>query len=257
MELTRFKQAGTTRESLNIWADCPQEKLNDNRTGLYFFEDFHGVVQASDDTSVFNMHFYGTVAEVSRLDAVATGAIELETGSTNNDNANIALEPEAQIVLNSGKKIWFETRIAADEIDVDQGIFVGMGEEPFQLIGGAGPLKDDVAALTDKDCVGFRLLTGDQDAFDAVVKKDSSETEVGAAPAQVVVAGTYYNFGFKFDGATTIEFYVDGDLHFLYKVTAATVGLATAMGPVVGIKQGGSSARSVLVDWVRWGYDFQ
>ena len=258
--IVNYSQAGAAAQpSPAIWKDCPGDLLNEAGLGYYIHEDFLA-------TPLVNTTI--TAALLSRLqvakfaidgddDTVLTqktgeqgGYLDLETDGDDNDAVAIFTEPFAEIVLNSGNKVWFEVRLEAGAV-ADQGIFVGLVEK-------AGLSRDVVAdngtALIGESLIGFQVLSSDTDGIDAVMKLDAGTAVKMDDLVSALAADTELKLGFKFDGKESIEIYLAGAKVSTYSITASTFPDNVKMGVIVCLKTGTAAAVSIAVDWVRAAY---
>lgn len=253
-----------SRLSPSIWGDCPQSQLNELGTGYYIFNDFLAAPPTfiTGQTVGGNLQLLGDAATVSTGKAAELGGYaDFETDGDDNDAWALVTEPIAKIDLHSGNKFWFEARVEIGAV-ADQGFYVGMVEEAGQ---GIDVIADDAGATIGESNFGFRILATDTDAFDAVYKLDAgtevevladvtNATAIDSADRASVAADTEVKLGMRFDGATGLEYYVNG-------IKVATATLATSTFPdgvnmcgVINLKTGAAAAVSAAIDWVAIAY---
>jgi hypothetical protein len=253
-----------------MWADCPiQEIFEDPSMGYYDFDDFRdfdGTVSTNVGRYISSTGGYrsyeDTGASIAMVATEETGVIRLNTGAvTDNLEACIGAGSgnagKAKIVASAtppstGKKLWFETRIRANQVS-GQNIFVGLVEAGRIVTDG---LFSDADVGQSHSKVGFRILAGDADGMDAFYHKNGGSEVVVKEEAKVIAAGSWYRFGFKFDPRdSTLRYYVDG-------VEAASVVIGSTANPIstfpdsvsmnwaLNIKNSGGAVQSTLdCDW--------
>lgn len=261
-----FSAAGANAQpSPSIWKDCPQDLLNRDGRGYYFHKDFLGSPLVN--TTITAALLARLTAEGLSIsgddDTVLTqktgeqgGYLDIETDGDDNDAAAIFTDPFAQIVLESGNKVWFEARLELGAV-ADQGVFVGLAEKAALSL---DVVADNTAALIGESLIGFQILSGDTDAVDAVFKLDNGTVAVIqsdinldtalAAPANLA-QDTEFKVGFVFDGKHTLSVYFNGTLVAKEVLLASTFPDNVLMGAIVAIKTGTGAAQSIAVDWVR------
>ena len=248
-----FEQAGgDTRMSPSIWADSQHIMLPGMGKGNFIFDDMtRGVEDDTSTTVVGPWTFFGTNADVDNLASYIGGALRLEAQAVTDEGSFLGQWPMAQIVLQSHKKMWFETRIRYTSTEDDLGLAFGMIEDAGLT---AAIFDTGAADMANNDFIGFRSLT--DLVMDSVSRNGATETVI-QENAQTLVTATWYKFGVKFDGEDELRFYVDGSLVASQQMTSTTVAVSTGLGPVVGVFQGDDSAASVAldVDWIAAGYE--
>ena len=150
------------------------------------------------------------------------------------------------ITDSNGKPVFFEAYVAAAE-HADEGVFVGLAEEGAAA---ANFLVDNTGAVADKDFIGFNILTATPAAWNVTWKKAGQTVQTVAGVA--VNADDYHIFSFFFDGASTVYFYVDRVLVSTQALTsAATFPSGQALAPILAVKTGEGTAKSLNVDYIK------
>lgn len=274
MSVAKYSQAGEANQpSPSIWSDCRGQLLNDLGLGAYMDANFMGVPTGTVATTVVRPAPGGFQLECDD-DTVLSGALpvdehsgrlDIETDGDDNDAAALHGQIGIGLEINSGKKVWFETRVALGAA-ADQGFFAGLVEEDG--------LTRDVVADNGTDPVGQSLFgfwvdSADTGEIQAVWKLDAGTTQVvldditraavytdasGDTAADWPVADTYLKLGLKFDGRETLKWFVNG-----YEVASITVTDGThadnvEMGPIVALKTGAGAARSMNISFMRYAY---
>jgi len=236
----------------SVWELCPQLAALDPAVAFQFFEDF--LKFALDDTTANPTEWKytsDTAAGAVTLPASLTGGVaNVATGATDNDETYIQLGLatfEPFVITNaSGKPVWFECRVKALQ-HADESILIGLAEAGCAA---ANFMADNTGVPADKDFVAFRYKADAPTQWDVAWRKaGQAEQEIANVVAN---ADDWHTFGFFFDGASTVTFYVD-------RVANATVALASAatfpsgeeLSPIIAIKTGAAVARNVQVDYIK------
>jgi hypothetical protein len=272
-----FSQVGEAAQpSPSIWSDCPGETLNSNAEGFYFDVQFMGpptgILAAALDV---NMVSFGNALKLDAdtdtvLAMVADaqgGALSIETDGDDNDAAALFSQPFGKITKNSGQRLWFEAIVAAGDVDADMGIFVGIVEA--DAVDGTTTtardvLSNDVASnsLVDESLIGFVQDNGDDNAFDAVYKKDAgtlvnvlndvtNATAIPLASRAALTDGAFFKLGLRFDGRDKLTFYANG-YEVAVQTVDTTIDQAKDYCAVVAVKTGAGAAEQVHVRRVRF-----
>jgi len=234
----------------SIWETCPQLAALDPAVAIRYFEDF--VAASVDDTTGIPTTFAASGDHKTTIyPKVAGGVLSMECGNTDNDEFYLQLGSGALhapfIITDAGAKpLWFECYAKAGQ-HADAGWFIGMAEEGCAA---ADFMTNDDAILADKDLIGFHILTASPTAWDVVWKKAGQAQQ--AVLAQAVNADDYHRFGFVFDGASTVTFYIDRTAVATVATTsAATFPSAQALAPIFGVKTGEAVTKTLLVDYIK------
>lgn len=265
MSEVRFAGVGeASQPSPSIWKDCPQGRLVSEGLGFYFHEDFLGgatsaAFLASMTVGSGVMSFTGdTDTIVAHKAGEMGGWMDFATDADDNDGFAIHTEPMAEIVLNSGKKVWLETHMEVGDADGDQGFFFGFAEEAAQS---QDIIADNAGALIGESYFGFRILTG-EDAIDFAYKLDggtevvvsSDVTNAAALSAAAVLADAVpFKLGMRFDGRETLQIFVNGTKIAELSLTAL-FPVSVDMVAIMALKTGTTAEESVAVDWIRGAY---
>jgi len=264
----------TSGPSPIIWADCPVvTMIKDPGKGIHIFEDYVGkIVDLADDGQYgqFEMVSDGgagiVVQDTAAYDNEHGVAVMEPDGATQYDEAHMVSPVLTQIAMNSGKKIWLETRIKISDITADLSIIFGLGDAT--MLQGSAVIEEHATPdfVEARDFVGFVSFTSGTAMHDI----DTVYCEVGdAAVTQVQNAAraaaswvndTYVKLGLRFDGKKTIKFYIDGveltgslDVDDFATVTANEL---TAQGVILGMMcgdaPGAGSSATMSIDWIRF-----
>jgi hypothetical protein len=257
---------------MSIWKNCPNALLNDLGLGRYVFEDFFGVLNETQVTTVelmqgeFSVDADTGAVYSGVLPANQTGGVlDVQTGVTDNDAVGVFQQIAPGFVLDSDIKVWFECRFSVGDVADDMGIFVGMIEETELSREAVAANGTSIGAGSG---FGFSIASGDPDDLMAVwnldagtgtvVLQDITAAAIYYNQADVdsasLVTGTYYKVGLYFDGRDKLSFFLNG-----YKVADLTLVAGThptdvEMGPIACIRTGDGEAESFNLDWIRYAH---
>lgn len=277
--------------SPSLWADCLNTILNDKGLGYYMAQDFLGNYNSPATTALAGgiEVFTGAGTAVYGAAASATfgpNVLSMATGATDNNNTEIFGEEQGAIVRGSGKKMWFEARVAPTALG-DTAFFIGLTTRANANTTTTGPIADNpsnsaAAGMVSATFIGFvsvqaasaiatvnavyEKTTGTPVTVLANVGNASAFTAGGtngsqfpggapstpAAPGNLA-AGIAVKYGIRFDGNQTLEFYVNGVL-VAKQIVDSTVDQSGLMVPVVAAKNGASTALTLNVDFIRMGF---
>lgn len=195
-----------------------------------YFNDFIAAQDYAAADWTINTTEAGTGSATEALAADEKyGALLITNDDANDDVDNLQMTEENWL-LESGKQVWYETRIkVADANDCD--MFVGL-------------------AITDTTCrdasnkVGFLLADGSAALSAVNTKASTSET---TASIHTVVDATYVVLGFHYDGKNKIEYYVDRSL----KATHTTnIPDDENLAVSINIQNGAAAANTMHIDYI-------
>lgn len=277
MSIVGYDNPGAAAQpSPSIWGDCPNTILNDKGLGVFFHEDFqanYAITTTTDSAPIGQgvLSYKGdTDTSITSVADTPTGIVDIETNTTAADAGALVSNAFAKIVKNSGNKLWFEARVAPGDVDDDMGTFIGLVEED-----GADEdvIADDPAdndATADVTLIGFFQSNNDPDAYDILNKKDTGDatvvlndstnaTGIPSDDRASLVDGVgatgvgFHKLGIRFDGRTTLQFFVDG-YKVAEKTVDSTVDQSNRLAGIVAVKTGDGAAEKIFVDWVRMAY---
>ncbi len=254
---TVWKRIVGAGPSFGFWADCPSELDPDPSRAVFFFDDFLDFA-VGDATSKWNLNTTGGTAILGSAEAANTpgagGYVSIGTiGTTDNDYATIkpcSTDTGAPFMIteNSGKKLWWEARIMVSSI-VDCAIMAGLFNENIDDC-----TVNDTGAEAVQDGFYFRTLTASPTEIDTATNQNTTETEIGGN-AGTLAAATAITFGMKFDGVTTLTFYINGTALDDVVTIGDTGNIPNDQGLVPGfhIKDGEAAGeiKRLYIDWVK------
>lgn len=262
--------------SPNIWADCPMEELNSKSLGVFVYEDFqaqYAITTTVDSAPIGRGGFSykgDTDTSITSVADTHNGIVDIETNTTAADAGVLVANAFAKIEKDSGKKIWFEARVAPGDVDDDMGTFIGLVEEDGadeDVIADDPATNASTAAVT---LTGFFQNNADPNAYNIINKNETATVEQILADATNATAipsasraslidgvGTteagFHKLGIRFDGLETVQYFVDGYLVATNTVDS-TVDTTNFLAPIVAVKTGDSAAEKIFVDFVACGY---
>lgn len=245
--------------------------LNDLGLGTFVFNDFTGVDSgyAATATAVGMGQFQlegdaaFVVSNVLPVD-IEGGRMDVETDGDDEDAFILFAQAFAQIVPNSGRKVWFEARVHLGAA-TDQGMFLGFAEEDGLDV---DIVADEGVAPGTESQFGFAVLSGDQGAIDAIYQLDGGTavkpladvtqstpyTDAGGTAANFPVADVYHKFGLRFDGKESLEYYADGFLVATLTIDTTVFPNGVLMGPAWALKTHTAAAVSGNISFIAAAY---
>lgn len=206
--------------------DLPQASTPDYVT---LWDDFTGV--AVDSTNAWTV-VKDSGATVAIVADTAGGEIAL-TSATTTENDGGSIQGNEIFLPAAGRTIWFETRVKvvdADEVDIFVGLVQNFATNPE-------------AALTASNMIGFLIADGSA-AITAVA--ESADTQTTATTGASAVDATYVRLGFKVNGISSIEYFVNRQ-----KVATITAVPTTEMAPALFHLSGSASGtHAMTADYV-------
>ena len=179
-------------------------------------------------------------------------ALKYSTDGDQDDGSFLARQTAVgifDITLNSGREVAFQSRFKVVEGAL-VAIFVGLAE--------AGLDQDIVAdvgsngEIANKDVCGFHCMMHATDVdIDGIVRIEGGAKTIGATTMTEDADDTFHTYGFRFDGATTLSWFVDDELFATQELAAATFPTGEALTPTFCIKTGAAVIKSLTIwDWV-------
>ncbi|MCP4541700.1 MAG: hypothetical protein GY832_31595 [Chloroflexi bacterium] len=268
--VVKYNDDGTAGQpSPSIWGDCPVEKSLIAPDELTYVYDTFTMNFVANTTQIGPWYVVGTNIDTAFVTDEPDGVINISGSGAGHDEAYIVSNMLSNEVIkkNSGKRLWFEASVKLDDADADVSFICGLGESALLA---AEAIADDptsypTTAIADYDFIGFMAGTDgtNMGGFDSVYHQDGGGGTVTVVQADCLANSgtdnddTYIKFGFKFDGKSTVTFYING--------TACTTTLDVddltsdklddALGIIIGIKDDAGGADDLKIDWVRYAND--
>lgn len=193
---SHYDPALSTDYANNLWKDCPLlEYIHDPSIGVYLDEQFisYDATSTTGDY-VLTQATTGTAA----ISTAASGVLELDSNSTTATQGANLQRAKAVFVPAAGKDIWFETKIKiVDTFDKCE-LFAGLSEVDTTLLASS--------ANSSANHVGWQCVTDD-----GVLLFSAEKATAGATTAAATIAeATYIKLGFKVNGVSTVDQYING-----------------------------------------------
>jgi hypothetical protein len=189
----------------NLWRDCPLlEYAHDPSIGIYLNETWSSYnAQATTGDYILTQATAGSAA----MSTAISGALAINAGSaTSTQGANVQRAKSA-FVPAAGKDIWFETTIQTT-FPAFLETFIGLAELDTTIIA--------TSAISTANHIGWYSVTDDGVLLFGANKASAAATKAAATLA----SATNIKLGFKVNGVTSIDQYVNGVLTGTSHVTA-------------------------------------
>lgn len=208
-----FDPTLSTDYASNLWADCPlQEYLHDPSIGTYLNETFQRYDAATTTGDwVLTQATAGTAA-VSTAD---TGVLEIDSNSTTATQGINLQRAKSIFVPAAGRTLWFEASFKIVDTFDKAEIFCGLSDVETAILASSANASDNH--------IGWQCVTDD-----GVLLFSAEKAGTGATKAAATIAeATYIKLGFKLDGISECQQYING--------VAVGAPHATANIPVVAL----------------------
>lgn len=246
-----------SRPSGTIWSGCPGEELNAQGIGYYFHDDFLGGVVT--DTHVSGWNVLGTGSIFTAIAGVG-GILEIGGTGTIEDEGGIHKSTMCKMSINSGNKVWFETRARINGLGAaDIGVLIALAESDLCV---DDFIDDNCEDVDGQSYAGFRILYNDtatisaayqlDDVAEVLVKADVTNSTALGDDAATLLSTAWWKYGMVFDGKKTLSYYVNGFVVGTVTLTSA-FPIDVDLAPLLGIKTGSGVEKVIYLDWVRCG----
>lgn len=218
-----------------VWADCPiLAAMHDPSVAHHIFEDFNNIDAATlAGYTVTQAGAVGTFA----LDDAAGGVAIVDSGSTTvTQGANVQKLGEC-FKPAAGKNIWYEIKCKIVDTFDKAELFIGLSITDTEII--------DTSSNASTDHIGWQCVTDD-----GVLLFSAEKGGTGATKASVTLEeDTFITLGFKVNGLTDIEHWVNG---VKIGTTHLTANISVAeMTPSFVCQSGGTNDPILHVDWYK------
>jgi hypothetical protein len=221
----------------------PQEYINDG-------DDFTQLQVTNGNTVggyISTVDAGGTLIQEAQLPGIA---VQIGTDGDDNDGSFLARQTAVgafDITINSGRRLAFESRFKVVQ-GAEVGIFVGLAEAGLDQ----DLIVDSTGAIQDKDVIGFHCLMNATDVDIDCVTRIEGGTAINAATTITEDEDDDFQiYGFRFDGAETIHWYVDNVEIATQTIAAATFPTGEALTPTFCIKTGEAVEKDLTIDYWR------
>jgi hypothetical protein len=207
--------------------------IDKNPDYVVYMDDFTGI--ALDDTNDWTIIKDGSASVAIAADVV-NGAITMSSEATT-DNDGSSIQGNEIFAVESGRDIWFETKITptdaeGDALEICAGLTVNFATNPE-------------AMLTAADRIVFQVNDG---GSDILCKTEKNGTETSTDSDVDIASGTAVILGFHVKSTGSVEFFVNRNL-----VATHTTNIPDDENLTVGLMQLSGSAtgtKSMSVDYV-------
>jgi hypothetical protein len=180
----------------NLWKDCPlQEYIHDPAIGTLLDERFLSYNAAATTGDWVLTQSVTGAAAISTAD---TGVLELDSNSTTSTQGANLQRVKSVFVPAAGKDLWFECSVKVVDTFDKVELFVGMSDVETAILASSANASDNH--------IGWQCVTDD-----GVLLFSGEKAGTGATRAAATIAeDTYIKLGFKVNGVTTIDQYING-----------------------------------------------
>lgn len=199
--------------SANLWKDCPLlEYAHDPAIGTLLDERFQSYNAAA---TTGDWVLTQSVAGAAAISTAATAVLELDSNSTTSTQGANLQRVKSVFVPAAGKDLWFECSVKIVDTFDKVELFVGMSDVETAIIASSANASDNH--------IGWQCVTDD-----GVLLFSGEKAGTGATRAAATIAeDTYIKLGFKVNGVTTVDQYINGVL--------TGTATATANIPIVAL----------------------
>lgn len=180
-----------------LWATCPvNAAMHDPGMAHVIFEDFNNIDAATLAGYTATQATSGTWALTDEVGgvALADSGAGVQHQGINVQKLGLSLKPAAD------KDIWFEARFKVVDSATTAQVFVGLADID-------GTLLPSGALDANADYVGLTVLTTLAGVAELSACKATAQGQVTGI--KTLVEDTYVKFGFKINGVTSIEYWID------------------------------------------------
>jgi len=200
---------------------------------LTYMDDFTGI--ALDTTNDWTLIKDSSATAALGADAESGTLVLTSQATTDNDGASV--QGNEIFAVNSGRDIWFETKLfvtdaEGDNTEICVGLTVNFATNPE-------------AMLTAADRIVFQVDDGDSN-IDCITEKDGTATTTDSGVD--IVSGTYVTLGFHVKETNSVEFFVNRN-----KVATHTANIPDDENLAIGAMELSGSAtgtKSMTIDYL-------
>lgn len=198
----------------NLWADCPlQEFMHDPSIGILLDEQWNSYNAASTTGDyILTQSTAGSAAKSTTMQ----GVLSIDSGSTTVVQGANVQRAKSMFIPAAGKDIWAEFQVKFTGVGaLNVETFIGLAEIDTSIIA--------ASAVSTSNQIGWSSVTDD-----GVLLFDCEKATANATrAATTIVSDTWVRLGFKVNGVTSIQQYING-----VETGTAT---ATANVPIVAL----------------------
>jgi len=230
---------GPNSASGGLWGNAPllAAAITDPESYVYLFDDFKDFNDS--DGWVATQATAGTVASVQ----AEGGTIAVDCNSTTADQgmqiqSNIGLPAPA-----ADKTTYFEARVKVEDSIANAQIFVGLAAADTTIFASG--------AVSASDFVGWVQDAADIAASASKLRCQSSSGTVAESSTTDITNGTYIKLGFRLNGVSTMDVFVNGTLTEVVDISGTNVAPETVLYPSFACLSEGTTDPILTVDWVK------
>lgn len=233
-QLNFFDSVQNNSFPAGVWADCPMlAALCDPNVANVIDEDFNNIDAATLAGYTATQATAGTWA---LTDAAGGVALADSNSTTQGQGINVQKLGE-DFKPAASKDIWFETRVKVVDTFDDAELFIGLSITDTAII--------DTQANASTDHIGWHCVTNDGVLLFSAEKGGTGTTKAAATLEE----DTWIRLGFKVNGVTSIEHWVNGAKQ---STSHATANISVAeMTPSFVCQSGGTADPILWVDYYK------
>lgn len=245
-----FLGTNSVTAGAGFWANSPSQMSNDLSQAYFYTEDFIGTPFVVTTNAWEGWKVAGDASYVVASAAGTLGGIVSVTPVTASNNevylqlGELGTETFLEYTGDSGLQSWIEFRIASDAVTDAGNIFVGLAEEGSAA---ADFWNDSGADIADKDVAGFAIFEANPDTVTFIYQTSGSAFVIDTLS---VITTAYFTVGLHFDGATTIDIYLNGTQVSTVETDVAGFPDTEELSPIVALKNGAAD-KTVFIDWIK------
>lgn len=219
---------------------------------IYDGDDFMQMEITSSAGSIGGYVISGQGTQTLVQTALLPGiSMTMGVSSTDDDSVFITRQTAVgpfDITINSGRIVAFESRFKVHE-GLYAAIFIGLCQAA--TVTENTLLADSTGVLGNFDTIGFHCLGHATDVdIDGVTRILGGATQTGADTLTEDEDDTFHVYGFRFDGGTTLEWYLDNEIFSEQTLVSATFPTGESLLPTFSVKTtGGTALKRVSMDY--------
>jgi len=239
---TRFQKGALHDIDLAIAATEFSEYINDG-------DDFMQMDHEPAESSGGYISTEVSTAVMTQTALLPGMCVTLETDGTDLDALLLTRQQAVgafDITIDSGRKLAYEARVRVNQA-TETALFFGLCT--------SGPAVADLLAINtgilgDFDVIGFHALSAAAEVvIDGVTRILGGATQTGADAMTSTETDLFNTYGFRFNGADEIEWYLNNVIVARQTIVAATFPTGQSLIPMFSIKTGESVVKSMKLDY--------
>lgn len=242
-----------------LWNPCRLDEMRlDNNVGFYWDDDFLGGPQQADSATAAAADIMGgyLITGATAGDVVPGagdgGLCVLDSDSSTAGQGVTMSLPGAAFAPADGNTVFFEARVMAEDLGTTGLQFLlGLTTQTTQPVTGGGTAVVNTTNVLDAVCFTTVKSNDGGLAVYTYLDETGETATVSSSAIHTLVDGTYVKLGFRINGVSSIQFFVDGVEKTAFKLTAtSSMSIPTlAMTPIVVCQSDGTVDPIVYMDW--------